>query len=59
MHMDGTDSRPTDGQKERVSDLEKAIDAQLAKLNSILSKDVAEFNKQALAAGALPVIAPK
>jgi hypothetical protein len=55
MHLDQTDSRPTDGQKERVRDLEKAIDEQLAKLGTILATDVADFNKRALAAGALPV----
>ena len=59
MHLDGTDSRPTDGQKDRVRDLETAVDAQLAKLEAVLSTDVAAFNKQALAVGVLPVQVPK
>ncbi|MCI0416198.1 glycosyl hydrolase [bacterium] len=54
--LDATDSRPTDGQKERVRDLEKEIDVQLAKLKSILQTDVDVFNKLALSSGALPVM---
>jgi hypothetical protein len=59
MHLDGSDSRPTDGQKARVADLEKAIAEQLAKLDTVLATDVAEFNKKAIATGALPVQIPK
>lgn len=54
-HLDYTDSRPTEGQKERVNDLNKEIDVQLAKLKSVLETDVAAFNKLALAAGVTPV----
>ena len=59
MQIDSSDSRPTDGQKERVQDLEKEIKVQLSKLETILATDVPEFNKRALAAGALPVQIPK
>ncbi len=54
--LDATDSRPTDGQKERVGDLEKEIDLQLAKLKSILQTDVDAFNKLASSSGAMPVM---
>jgi photosystem II stability/assembly factor-like uncharacterized protein len=55
MHLDYSDSRPTEGQKERVNDLFKEIDVQLAKLKSVLQTDVAAFNKLAVAAGVTPV----
>ena len=59
MHLDCTDSRPTDGQKDRIADLEKAVDAQLAKLETVIASDVSEFNQQALAVGVFPVQIPK
>ncbi len=58
MHLDLTDSRPTDGQRERVRDLEEQIKLQLSKLNQILDADVAAFNKLALEAGASFVMLP-
>ncbi|MCI0443627.1 hypothetical protein L0152_10455, partial [bacterium] len=59
LHLDYTDSRPTEGQKERVNDLNKEIDVQLANLKSIIQTDVAAFNKLALAAGVSPVLVGK
>ncbi|MCI0618637.1 hypothetical protein L0244_37140, partial [bacterium] len=59
LHLDYTDSRPTEGQKERVNDLNKEIDVQLANLKSIVQTDVAAFNKLALAAGGSPVLVGK
>jgi hypothetical protein len=54
-HLDYSDSRPTEGQKERINDLNKEMDVQFAKLKSILQTDVAAFNKLAIAAGVTPV----
>lgn len=51
MHLDDTDSRPTEGQKQRVQELEKEIDAQLSKLKAILETDVPAFNKLASESG--------
>ncbi len=56
-HLDFGDSRPTEGQKERVNDLNKEIDVQLANLKSIMQTDVEAFNKLALNAGAKSVLA--
>jgi hypothetical protein len=58
MHLNDTDSRPTEGQRARVKDLEQQIESQLAKLKSILDKDVAEFNRTAASQQALPLIPP-
>ena len=54
--LDLTDSRPTEGQKQRVRDLEKDIDTQLTRLKSIVSVDVVAFNKAATDLGAHPVL---
>ena len=53
-----TDGKPTDGQVERYRDLEKELDAVLARLKRILEEDVTAFNAAARAAGAAPVIPP-
>jgi polyhydroxyalkanoate synthesis regulator phasin len=58
-HLDFGDNRPTEGQKERVNDLNKEIDVQLAKLKAIIQTDVAAFNKLALAAGLSRVMVAK
>ncbi len=58
MHLDLTDSKPTDGQRERVSDLAQQIEIQLSKLKGILDTDVAAFNRLALDAGALFIMLP-
>ncbi|MCI0416634.1 glycosyl hydrolase [bacterium] len=55
MQLEFTDSRPTDGQRERVRDLEREIDTQIARLKGILSTDLAAFNEAAAKKGALAV----
>ena len=54
-----TDAKPTDGQVERYRDLEKELDAVLARLKQILAEDLTAFNAAARAAGAAPVIPPR
>jgi hypothetical protein len=56
MLLDSTDSRPTDGQIERLKDLNQELDVQLTKLKNILSTDVPAFNQAAAELGAVPVI---
>lgn len=51
MHLNFTDSPPTVAEKERVDDLARQIDAQLAALKTILDTDVPAFNKLAADAG--------
>lgn len=54
-----TDAKPTDGQVERYRDLQKELEAVLARLKTILDADVADFNARARAAGAAPVLPPR
>ena len=58
MHMllDATDSKPTDGQLERLRDLNQEIDLQISKLKTILTGDVTAFNQAAEELGATAVI---
>jgi photosystem II stability/assembly factor-like uncharacterized protein len=51
MLLNYTDSKPTDGERQRVADLEKEMTVQLDQLEGILSKDVQEFNRKAAGAG--------
>jgi photosystem II stability/assembly factor-like uncharacterized protein len=53
--LEYTDSRPTQGQRERVRDLEREIDAQISKLKGILNTDLVAFNQAAAEMGALAV----
>lgn len=45
IFLNDTDSRPTDGERQRVLDLCKEIDVQLAELKNILDVDVTAFNR--------------
>ncbi len=56
--IDGSDSAPTQQSYDVYNDLTARIDAQLAKLAEIKSKEVAEFNRL-YAAKNLPVIVPR
>jgi photosystem II stability/assembly factor-like uncharacterized protein len=58
MLLNDTDSRPTDGEIERVKDLEKDIDIQIGKLQEILKTDLVTFNKTASSRGVTPVLPP-
>jgi len=53
------DARPTDGQVERYADLKKEIEPVLARLQTLVATDVADFNRTATTAGAAPVVVPK
>ena len=57
--LNSTDSRPTDGQRERVNELAQEIEKQLANLKSLLENDVASFNRTAVSLGAQPVMMKK
>jgi photosystem II stability/assembly factor-like uncharacterized protein len=52
------DARPTEGQLERFRDVEKQLDAVLARLKRILAEDVAAFNRAATAGGVAPILVP-
>ena len=56
MLLDQTDSRPTDGQVERLRDLNRELDAQLSQLKTVLSTDVAAFNRMAEELGASAIM---
>ena len=56
MLLDQTDSKPTDGQIERLKDLNRELDIQLTKLKSILESEVVAFNKMAEELGVSAVI---
>jgi hypothetical protein len=56
MLLSLTDSKPTDGERERVADLKKGISEQLSKLEGIVSKEVVEFNREAAEAGVTPIV---
>ncbi len=58
MKLDSTDSRPTDGQKERFQDLEREKEALLAQLRRIVDTDLAEFNVLIQKLGTPPIILP-
>jgi hypothetical protein len=49
------DARPTDGQVERVEDLDKEKEALLGRLQRLLDGEVAEFNRLAQQLGAAPI----
>lgn len=56
MLLDSTDSKPTDGQVERIRDLNREIDAQLVKLQTVLTTDVVAFNTAAANLGVSAVM---
>ena len=56
--VDASDSAPTAQSYEVYTDLAAKIDAQLARLSDVKSKDIADFNR-AYAAKGLPVIVPR
>jgi photosystem II stability/assembly factor-like uncharacterized protein len=58
IFLNDTDSRPTEGQRQRVDDLCKEIDAQLTDLKKILDEDVATFNRSVTALDSSPVLVP-
>jgi len=58
MILNDTDSRPTDGETQRVQDLFKEIDKQLTQLKGILNTDVAAFNQLAAQTGNQAVTVP-
>jgi len=59
MWLDASDSRPTDGDLERVSDLEKELDALGAELQKVLDTGVAAFEQAARERGAGGILRPK
>jgi photosystem II stability/assembly factor-like uncharacterized protein len=59
MWLDLGDSRPTDGDLQRVADLEKDLERLTAELEHVLGSDLASFQAQARARGADLVQVPK
>jgi photosystem II stability/assembly factor-like uncharacterized protein len=59
MWLDGGDARPTDGDLERVRDLEKDLDTLLGELQTLLDTTVAAFERTAREQGAGGIIRPK
>ncbi len=56
--VDSSDSAPTTQSYDVYNDLTAKVDAQLARLSDVKSKDIAEFNRAYTAKG-LPVIVPR
>ena len=52
------DSRPTDGQRERATDLERELAGQLARLDSVLRTDLGEFNASVARLGLPAIVLP-
>jgi len=59
MWLDAGDSRPTDGDLERVADLEKELAVLLSRLDGVLAKDVPAFEGLARDLGAGILVLPK
>ena len=59
MWLDAGDSRPTDGDRERIGDLERQLELLSRELRSVLDTDVAAFERLARERGAGGILLPK
>ena len=59
MWLDAGDARPTDGDLERIADLEKELEARCVELATLLQTELVAFERLVAERGAGVVILPK